>query len=138
MVRSRPVTTVAAVSGLTDREIADRLHISVRTVAGHLYRIFIKIGVTSRVQLPAALTPGSGRSGHPDPIPAPGNPWDFPDLSSDVPLGRMEQSTRPSERAVSRSHVRWSGGSPEALCVVACAQSCSSYSTCSVRARWSR
>ncbi|MER5540073.1 response regulator transcription factor [Streptomyces mirabilis] len=93
MVRSRPVTTVAewAVSGLTDREIADRLHISVRTVAGHLYRIFIKIGVTSRAQLPAALTPGSGRGGHPDPIPAPGNPWDFPDLSSDVPLGRVER-----------------------------------------------
>ncbi|MFE4815184.1 helix-turn-helix transcriptional regulator [Streptomyces sp. NPDC056704] len=103
MVRSRPVPTVAewAVPGLTNREIAERLHISVRTVAGRLYRIFNEIGVTSRAQLPAALTPGSGRDGHPDPLPAPGNPQDFPDLSSD-------------------------------------AQSRSSYSTCSVRARWSR
>jgi DNA-binding CsgD family transcriptional regulator len=50
-------TTVAecAVSGLTNQEIADRLHISARTVASHLYRIFNKIGVTSRAQLPAAL-----------------------------------------------------------------------------------
>ncbi|MER5345112.1 helix-turn-helix transcriptional regulator [Streptomyces mirabilis] len=46
MVRSRPVPTVAewAVSGMTNREIAERLHISVRTVAGHLYRIFNEIG----------------------------------------------------------------------------------------------
>ncbi|MFF3583829.1 response regulator transcription factor [Streptomyces mirabilis] len=47
-IRSRPVTTVAkwAVSGLTNREIAERLHISVRTVAGHLYRILNKIELT--------------------------------------------------------------------------------------------
>lgn len=53
MVRSRPVTTVAelAVSGLTNREIADRLHISVRTVFGHLLRMFDKIKVTSRARL---------------------------------------------------------------------------------------
>src|SRR5690242_13133374 len=83
MVRSRPVTTVAewAVSGLTYREIAGRLHISVRTVVGHLDRTFEKIGVTSRAQPAAALTTGSGRGGRPDPIPAPGNPRDFPDLS---------------------------------------------------------
>ncbi|MFF2130263.1 response regulator transcription factor [Streptomyces olivochromogenes] len=87
------MTTVAelAVSGLTNREIADRLHISVRTVSGHLHRMFDKIKVTSRAQLQAALTPGSGRGGYPDPIPAPGNPQDFPDVSSDVPLGRMER-----------------------------------------------
>ncbi|WP_425275253.1 response regulator transcription factor [Streptomyces olivochromogenes] len=93
MVRSRPVTTVAelAVSGLITREIADRLHISVRTVSGHLYRMFDKIEVTSHAPLPAALTPGGGRGGHPDRISAPGNPQDSPDLSSDVPLGRMER-----------------------------------------------
>ncbi|MFF3661011.1 helix-turn-helix domain-containing protein [Streptomyces olivochromogenes] len=92
-VRSRPVTTVAelAVSGLTDREIADGLLISVRTVSGHLNRMFVRIKVTSRAQLPAALTPGSGRGGHLDRIPAPGSPLDFPGLSSDVPLGRMER-----------------------------------------------
>ncbi|WP_041832230.1 LuxR C-terminal-related transcriptional regulator [Actinoplanes sp. N902-109] len=55
---TRQETTVAelAVSGLTNQEIAERLHISTRTVASHLYRIFNKIGVTSRAQLPDALT----------------------------------------------------------------------------------
>lgn len=35
-------------SGRTNREIAAGLHLSERTVAGHLSNIFTKIGVTSR------------------------------------------------------------------------------------------
>lgn len=44
-----------AVQGLTDREIAQRLMVSVRTVEGHLYRTYVKLGVRSRDELDAAL-----------------------------------------------------------------------------------
>ena len=37
--------------GLTDREIADRLFLSPRTVSSHLYRSYPKLGVASRHQL---------------------------------------------------------------------------------------
>ncbi|GFG95649.1 hypothetical protein MTIM_15280 [Mycobacterium timonense] len=38
-------------AGLSNRQIADRLVISVRTVEGHLYRLFTKLGVNHRDQL---------------------------------------------------------------------------------------
>jgi DNA-binding CsgD family transcriptional regulator len=44
-----------AVQGLTDREIAQRLMVSVRTVEGHLYRTYVKLGVRSRDELATAL-----------------------------------------------------------------------------------
>ncbi|WHP60591.1 LuxR C-terminal-related transcriptional regulator [Arthrobacter sp. KFRI-F3372] len=44
-----------AVQGLTDREIAQRLMVSVRTVEGHLYRTYVKLGVRSRDELDSAL-----------------------------------------------------------------------------------
>ncbi len=37
--------------GLSNKEIAQRLYLSHRTVASHLYRMFPKLGVTSRTQL---------------------------------------------------------------------------------------
>jgi DNA-binding CsgD family transcriptional regulator len=44
-----------AADGLTNREIGERLYLSPRTVSTHLYRIFPKLGVTSRSQLHLAL-----------------------------------------------------------------------------------
>jgi DNA-binding NarL/FixJ family response regulator len=44
-----------AASGLTNREIADRIYLSHHTVAAHLYKVFPKLGITSRSQLHAAL-----------------------------------------------------------------------------------
>jgi DNA-binding NarL/FixJ family response regulator len=44
-----------AAGGLTNREIAQQLYISHRTVGFHLHRIFPKLGITSRSQLHAAL-----------------------------------------------------------------------------------
>ena len=44
-----------AADGLTNREIADRIYLSHRTVAAHLYHVFPKLGVTTRSQLGAAL-----------------------------------------------------------------------------------
>jgi DNA-binding CsgD family transcriptional regulator/tetratricopeptide (TPR) repeat protein len=43
-----------AADGLTSAEIARRAFVSVRTVEGHLGRVFAKLGVHSRVQLAAA------------------------------------------------------------------------------------
>ena len=44
-----------AADGLTNREIAERLFLSHRTVGSHLYRIFPKLGIASRSELAAAL-----------------------------------------------------------------------------------
>jgi DNA-binding CsgD family transcriptional regulator len=40
-----------AAEGLSNRQIAERLYMSHRTVASHLYRIFPKLGISSRAQL---------------------------------------------------------------------------------------
>jgi DNA-binding CsgD family transcriptional regulator len=48
-----------AAAGLSNREIGERLFLSPRTVASHLYRVFPKLGISSRGQLAARLgSPG--------------------------------------------------------------------------------
>jgi DNA-binding CsgD family transcriptional regulator len=42
-----------AAEGLSNRQIGERLYLSHRTVASHLYRIFPKLGISSRAQLTA-------------------------------------------------------------------------------------
>ena len=44
-----------AADGLSNREIGQRLYLSHRTVGSHLYRIFPKLGITSRAQLRTVL-----------------------------------------------------------------------------------
>jgi DNA-binding CsgD family transcriptional regulator len=48
--REREIAMLVA-AGLSNRQIADRLLVSVRTAEGHLYRIFAKLGINSRDQL---------------------------------------------------------------------------------------
>ncbi|GAA2154873.1 LuxR family transcriptional regulator [Kitasatospora kazusensis] len=44
-----------AASGLTNKEIGERMHLSPRTVSSHLYRVFPKLGITTRAALRDAL-----------------------------------------------------------------------------------
>ncbi|GAA0421836.1 LuxR family transcriptional regulator [Acrocarpospora corrugata] len=44
-----------AAEGMTNREIGQRLYLSHRTIGAHLYRIFPKLGITSRSELRHAL-----------------------------------------------------------------------------------
>ena len=44
-----------AASGLTNKEIGERLFLSSRTVSDHLYHVFPKLGITSRAGLRDAL-----------------------------------------------------------------------------------
>lgn len=50
----REVAELAA-DGLTNREVADRLFVSVKTVAGHLTSVYAKLGVRSRTELSRRL-----------------------------------------------------------------------------------
>jgi DNA-binding CsgD family transcriptional regulator len=44
-----------AAEGLSNREIGQQLYLSHRTVRNHLYRIFPKLGITSRAELAAVV-----------------------------------------------------------------------------------
>jgi DNA-binding NarL/FixJ family response regulator len=48
-----------AAQGLANREIGQRLYLSHRTISTHLYRMFPKLGITSRAELSAALASGA-------------------------------------------------------------------------------
>jgi len=51
-----------AASGMTNKQIAEQLYLSPRTVGGHLYQIFPKLGITTRAALRDALGPAAGTS----------------------------------------------------------------------------
>ncbi|MFC0533276.1 AAA family ATPase [Phytohabitans kaempferiae] len=55
--QEREIALLAA-TGLTNKEIGQRLHLSHRTVGAHLYRVFPKLGIGSRAALRDALTLG--------------------------------------------------------------------------------
>lgn len=58
----REIAALAA-AGLTNKQIAQRLYLSHRTVSSHLYRIFPKLGVATRAALRDALASQDGSGG---------------------------------------------------------------------------
>ncbi|TDC80364.1 LuxR family transcriptional regulator [Micromonospora sp. KC606] len=60
--RERQIATLAA-DGVTSRVIAERLFLSTRTVENHLQRVYSKLGITGRAELPAALRSITGHDG---------------------------------------------------------------------------
>jgi DNA-binding CsgD family transcriptional regulator len=60
----RRVAQLAA-AGLSNRDIAQNLFITARTVEGHLTHAYQKLTITSREQLPAALAPSGGEASAP-------------------------------------------------------------------------
>lgn len=56
-VREREIANLVA-AGLSNRDIAERLTVSVRTVEGHLYRACIKLGISDREELAALIRKG--------------------------------------------------------------------------------
>jgi DNA-binding CsgD family transcriptional regulator len=60
--QEREIATLAA-EGLSNKQIAQRLFLSHKTVGNHLFRIFPKLGISSRAALRDALTalPAAGR-----------------------------------------------------------------------------
>ena len=57
LTRREREIALAAAGGLSNREIAGNLTVSVRTVEGHLSRIYNKLGVNDRAGLAAVLGP---------------------------------------------------------------------------------
>ncbi|MFB7719660.1 response regulator transcription factor [Nocardia sp. NPDC058058] len=51
LTRRERVIVALAAQGMPNREIAERLFISVRTVENHLQRSYIKLGIHSRQEL---------------------------------------------------------------------------------------
>jgi ATP/maltotriose-dependent transcriptional regulator MalT len=54
-----------AATGLSNREIGQKLYLSHRTVESHLYRIFPKLGITSRAQLRLTIGDSHAQRQHP-------------------------------------------------------------------------
>jgi DNA-binding CsgD family transcriptional regulator len=53
--QEREIALLAA-TGLTNKQIGERLFLSPRTVGGHLHRLFPKLGVPTRAALRDALS----------------------------------------------------------------------------------
>lgn len=64
-------TAQLAAAGLSNREIAQNLFVTTRTVEGHLTHAYQKLAITSREQLPAALPPPDTGPTAPAPAPPP-------------------------------------------------------------------
>ncbi|MHA7269834.1 LuxR C-terminal-related transcriptional regulator [Arthrobacter sp. HLT1-20] len=55
LTRREREIAMLAVEGLSDRAIAEKLYLSARTVGGHLYRCYAKLGISGRDELTAEL-----------------------------------------------------------------------------------
>ncbi|MGW3141179.1 AAA family ATPase [Streptomyces sp. NPDC001139] len=60
--REREIALLAAITTRTSKDIAQTLHLSVRTIDNHLQRIYTKLGVTTRRELATTLDETAKRS----------------------------------------------------------------------------
>ena len=75
LLTGRERQTAALVGeGMSNRDIAQQLGISKRTVDAHLEHIFGKLGISSRVQLATGLSPTAPSPERPPPPPGPPGP----------------------------------------------------------------
>jgi DNA-binding CsgD family transcriptional regulator len=97
--RERQIAKLAA-TGLSNKQIAERLFLTHRTVAAHLHQVFPKLGITSRAGLHAALAslsvrqvPGDDRDLRPL-ARAGGLPPDVPGMVAGAPASGMMRAVR--------------------------------------------
>ncbi|MFJ4650063.1 response regulator transcription factor [Nocardia sp. NPDC088792] len=62
LTRREQIIVAFAAQGMLNREIAERLFLSIRTVENHLQRSYTKLGIHSRHELHAARCGGEVRS----------------------------------------------------------------------------
>jgi DNA-binding CsgD family transcriptional regulator len=70
LTETERVTSVLVAQGLSNQQAAERMYVSVHTVAFHLKQIFRKLGISSRVELArlVAEQPPGWESGHADAV----------------------------------------------------------------------
>ena len=61
MASASPIVAELAATGLTNKQIGAHLSLSSRTVSVHLYRVFPKLGITTRAALRDVLAESSRR-----------------------------------------------------------------------------
>lgn len=59
--REREVARAAA-AGISNRRLAEQMHVSIRTIEGHLYQVYAKLHVASRAELKEVLQAPSGQT----------------------------------------------------------------------------
>jgi DNA-binding CsgD family transcriptional regulator len=58
LTRRERYVALAAASGMSNQQIARKASVSVRTVEGHLYQVYSKLGINKRTQLSNLVSAG--------------------------------------------------------------------------------
>ena len=90
LLSAREIDVVRCVAeGLSNREIAQRLKLTEHTVKNYLFRIFDKLGVSSRVEVVLYALGSNGRS-----APAPANRHQTPVAVANKPAAALPVTIR--------------------------------------------